>query len=217
MIQAFLFDMDGTLLDSEILWVEAVRRVLEDAGCPTTPGEALHIAYGHAWDHVYERFRRHSERRSWTNEEIAAAVDVQFNEVRAERDIRIPGSIALLRQLAERYPAGIVSGSYRRDIARGIEYMGIADCVSFYVGGEDVATGKPHPACYLLAADLLGLPPGECLVFEDSTAGVRAAKDAGMHCVAFARPGRPAQDYRGADLVLADLSEFDIARYETQP
>jgi beta-phosphoglucomutase-like phosphatase (HAD superfamily) len=138
MIRAFLFDLDGTLLDSEILWVEAVRRVLEEAGCPTTHEEALHIAYGHAWDHVYERFRGHCTRRAWTNQDIAAAVEAQFHRERAERDIRIPGSIDLLRRLADQYPIGIVSGSYRRDIARGIDYMGIADCVAFFVGGEDV-------------------------------------------------------------------------------
>ena len=74
---------------------------------------------------------------------------------------------------------------------------------------EDYDPGKPHPACYLAAAREAGLPPEQCVVFEDSNAGVCAAKDAGAYAVALARPDRPEQDYSRADLVLEDLSLFE--------
>ena len=72
---------------------------------------------------------------------------------------------------------------------------------------------RTYPACFLLGAERLGLPPSECLVFEDSTAGIRAAKAAGMVCVALQRPGRPPQDTRRADEVLADLAESRLQKY----
>ena len=62
--------------------------------------------------------------------------------------------------------------------------MGIEDVVNFYLGHEDYHPGKPHPACYLRAAEIAEALPENCVVFEDSNAGISAAKDAGMYGVA---------------------------------
>jgi sugar-phosphatase len=86
---------------------------------------------------------------------------------------------------------------------------GLADRFDVVVTAEDEERGKPDPAVYLSAAQGLGVTPERCLAIEDSIAGVRAAKAAGMVCVAV--PERPASEARdaGADLVLGSLSEFD--------
>jgi beta-phosphoglucomutase-like phosphatase (HAD superfamily) len=102
----------------------------------------------------------------------------------------------------------IVSGSPRVDVQDGVELLGIAPLLRFFLGSEDYPRGKPDPAGFLLAAQRLGAAPADCLVFEDSAAGVRAARAAGMRCVALARPGAPAQDLSDADLVLNDLGGF---------
>ena len=115
----------------------------------------------------------------------------------------------MLKKLAESYPVAIVSGSPRRDIEEGIQSMEIEPYIEFYLGSEDYYPGKPDPACYLTAAARFSLPPQKCLVFEDSYAGVRAAKSAGMYCIGLRRPGAPYQDLRSADRILQDLSEFD--------
>jgi len=89
--------------------------------------------------------------------------------------------------------------------------LGLRDAVSFSLGAEDYGPGKPDPSCFLMAAERLGVNPEQCVVFEDSAAGVLAAKSAGMSCVALVRPGLPEQDVTSADRVVEDLGDFDIA------
>ena len=115
-----------------------------------------------------------------------------------------------MRHLARDYPIAIVSGSAREDIARNIAMLGITEQVRFFISYEDCSPGKPHPGGYLLAAARLGVPPAACVVFEDSTAGVAAARAAGMHCVALRHRDRPPQELSGRPVV-DDLRECPSA------
>ncbi|HAK95315.1 MAG TPA: hydrolase [Planctomycetes bacterium] len=212
MARAFLFDLDGTLLDSEILWVDAVRQALVEEGRPVTAGAALELVYGKSWGDIYAQVCSDYPGAYPSRDAMSERTRQLFEELRRTRDIRIESSIRLLAALGARYPVAIVSGSSRRMIAESIAFMGIEPYVRLYVGSEDYPAGKPDPACFLLAARLLGVPPAACVVFEDSAAGVHAAKAAGMRCVALRRPGRPPQDLSAADEVLADLGEFRVER-----
>lgn len=213
MIDAYLFDMDGTLLDSEILWVEAVEKYLTDFGFPLTREEAIDLVYGISWRDIYLEIRRRFPGLGLGYEQFAGAVEPIFSRLRQTRDIRIHSSIQLLRNLAREYPVCIVSGSNATGVADGIETMGVGKDIRFFLSANDYAPGKPDPTCFLMAAERLEVEPPRCLVFEDSAAGVQAAKAAGMHCVALARPERPVQDLSLADRVLADLGEFSIDGY----
>ena len=208
MIKAYFFDLDGTLVDTEILWVEAVESLAREHGYDLSYDQSLEIVYGVSWPEVYERFKQLHPDMPWNLDQMGALLAPHFLKLRDTRDVRIETSIALLRQLAEIYPVAVVSGSYRADLEAAIEIMGIGDVVNFYLGHEDYHPGKPNPACYLRAAEIAAVAPENCVVFEDSNAGITAAKDAGMYGVALARPGRPGQDYSRADLVLDDLSKF---------
>jgi HAD superfamily hydrolase (TIGR01509 family) len=209
MAAAYIFDLDGTLIDAEILWVEATRRFLEASGCPISHDETVQMVYGRAWQDVYKDIVRRFPAIGMSRDVMNEAMKPYFVRLRNARDIRIPGSIALLQRLAARAPVCIVSGSGRREVAEGIALMGIEAHLSFYLGSEDYSPGKPDPACFLAAAERLGVPAAQCVVFEDSAAGVLAAKRAGMYCVALVRDGMPRQDVSPADRVLRDLAEFD--------
>ena len=211
MIQAYFFDLDGTLVDTEILWVESLELIARDYGYVLSREEALEMVYGIAWPGVYERLCRRFPGLNMTMDEMGVMLAPYFYRLRDSRDVRIPGSIELLRKLAAAHPVAVVSGSYRADVDAGVAIAGVADLIQFSLGHEDYEPGKPHPACYLAAAEKMGVPPESCVVFEDSTAGLSAAKDAGMQGVLLARPDRPRQDTSRADLVLEDLRLFDPA------
>lgn len=209
MIRAFIFDLDGTLIDTDTLWVEALELYLREEGLALSHEESMDIVYGRAWldihRHLVGRFPALASRPIKRIQKEWRAV---FMRLRETRDVRIPGSIETLRRLAADYPVCIVSGSSCDDLAEEVVHLGIDKTIGFFLGSEDYYPGKPDPTCFRMAAGRLGVPPGECLVFEDSAAGVRAAKAAGMHCVALVRPGAPPQDVSGADLVVATLEGF---------
>jgi sugar-phosphatase len=210
MTEAFVFDLDGTLLDSEILWVEAYVTLLRSEGVQLSHDEALSIVYGKALRDVYAETLRRFAQLTWSGDEMAQRFRAVFRQLAPQRDLRIHSSIELLQALARNFPVCLVSGASRLDVDEGIRAAGIASALRFSLSSEDYTPGKPNPAGFLLAARKLEIPPARCLVFEDSAAGVRAAKAAGMKCVALARPARPVQDFSTADLVLDDLVKFSL-------
>ncbi|MBR0458187.1 MAG: HAD family phosphatase [Victivallales bacterium] len=210
--QACLFDMDGTLIDSEHVWVLAIQHALAGRGVALPEEEVAHLEYGRAWQDIFEDITRCWPHAFASRSEMERETGAFYNEYIREHDIAIPGSVALLKRL---HAAGkrvtIVSGSLRERIAQTLDMLGIVDLVPFYTGCGDYEHGKPAPDCFLMSAAALGVPPEACVVFEDATAGVQAAKAAGMRCVALQLPNAPfPQDLSQADLVLPDLSLFSI-------
>jgi HAD superfamily hydrolase (TIGR01509 family) len=171
----------------------------------------LAIVYGRSWRQVYADIVSRFPSLGVTIEVMEAELSVDMQRLQEARgeDLIIQGSVALLRRLAERMPVCIVSGSPCADIERAVRRMGIGEQLAFFIGAEQYGPGKPDPTCFLMARERLGVAAADCVVFEDSAAGVRAAKAAGMYCVALARPGLPAQDVSSADRVVADLSAVD--------
>jgi len=212
LMKAAIFDLDGTLMDSEILWVEGTRRYLGKRGHAATYEAILAIVYGHSWKQVYADVMQQFPLPGVTMESMEVDLRTEIEILHREHgDIVIHSSVALLRRLAALVPVCIVSGSPCADIDRSIQRMGIGREVTFFIGAEQYGPGKPDPTCFLMAQARLQVPASDCVVFEDSAAGVRAAKAAGMHCVALARPGLPAQDVSIADRVVADLADVDPA------
>lgn len=211
MIRAIIFDLDGTLVDTEMLWVRGLEDYLHAAGFAMSHEEAVGLVFGRAWHDIYRELRRRYPAFRVPVDEAAAELNRRFEARKQGVDVRIHESIERLRSLAAAFPVCIVSGSGRREIAAAVELMGIEDHVRFFLGSEDYSPGKPDPACFLKAAERLGVDPADCLVFEDSAAGVRAAKAAGMRCVALQRPGLPQQDLSPADRVVDSLARPCVA------
>jgi HAD superfamily hydrolase (TIGR01509 family) len=209
-IKAAIFDLDGTLMDSEVLWVEATEQYLRDRGHIVGHEEALAIVYGRSWRDVYGDVIARYPELDQTMEEMEESMRVYMLGLREEQNVVIDNSVALLARLAEEMPVCIVSGSPRVDVDAAVELMGVRGDLAFTIAADDYGPGKPDPTCFRMAAERLDLDPSQCVVFEDSEAGIIAAKSAGMYCVALVRHGVPAQDVTAADVVVEDLGDFRL-------
>ncbi|KRD31953.1 hydrolase [Lysobacter sp. Root916] len=175
---AVLFDMDGTMIESEAALLECWRQAAQDLGYDLEDGLWLSMVGLH--DSAC-----HDLLRTRLDE---AQVQALLHAMQALYDVRVdaglplkPGLIALLEHLAAQDMATAVVTSTRRPRALyKLERAGLLAHFALVVGGDEVAHPKPAPDIYLLAAQRLSVAPERCLVLEDSPAGVRAALAAGM-------------------------------------
>ncbi len=179
-VRAVLFDLDGTLINTEMHTDATVTAVAAKYGAPghSLPHTETH---GRTWTHVAETMRAQTGIAA-PAAELADALLAHWNT--AVTDVQpIPGAPQAIRSAAASgLRLAVVSSSPRSVIDYFVAQLGIADCVAVQarIGGDAVRVGKPAPEAFLRAARVLGVEPAEALVFEDSTAGLQAAQAAGM-------------------------------------
>jgi sugar-phosphatase len=179
-VRALLFDLDGTLVDTESHTDQAIEAVVARHGVTgfTLPPTETR---GRTWAHVAEVIRART-RIELPAAVLTAELLAYWNAATADAQ-PIPGAPEALRAAAARkLQLAVVSSSPRAVIERILEKLGVAHLVdpSARVGGDDVRNGKPDPEGFLMAARALGVEPDDALVFEDSRAGLLAARAAGM-------------------------------------
>lgn len=214
--RAVLFDCDGVIADSEPLHLRAFQDVLGPLGITITPAEYAARYLGFDDRGVFtEALRAHG--RPAIAGTIAALMEDKAERFRRvlEAAARIyPGVVSLVRALAG-LPLAVVSGALREEIEIILRQAGIRDAFTAIVAAEDVRAGKPDPEGFLrgLAAlrNVAGtLAPDECLVVEDSLAGLEAARAAGMRCLAVTNSYAASELHPLADLVVTTLDGLDL-------
>jgi len=201
--------MDGTLVDTENLYAKSLVMAADQRGLKLGPKTAENFIIGKSWDSTFTDMKKQSKDLFNSSLDLQQACTKYFDQMIKSHNIAIDTSVALLKDLAQQKPVCIVSGSSRAHIAHFTNYLDIDSKLSFYLGNEDYPDGKPNPGCFLKAAKKAGVEPHECLVFEDSTAGVTAAKKAGMACIGLKRHNTT-QDISLADITLNDLADFSF-------
>jgi beta-phosphoglucomutase family hydrolase len=178
----YIFDLDGTLVDTMPLhyraWDEAMRAV--GLMCPLDE-ELFYSLGGVPTLKVAELIGKH----------YGLAVDPHavFDHKEAlfkalQKDAKlIEPVVAIARRVAATHPVSIASGGPRDIVGRSLELAGLASLFKVVVSADDVVHGKPAPDMFLLAAKKMGVEPKQCLVFEDAEPGMRAAEAAGMKWV----------------------------------
>ena len=181
MKKAFIFDMDGTLFDTEILYIEGLRAVSRQHGerddidefCPTTCGVTLSHAkllYESFYGEDYPYYERREEIRQWIKEFI------DTNGIPLKK-----GSEELLIYLKENnYKIALATSTTRASTEAHLIKAGFKKYFDATVCGDEIKNSKPHPEIFLTAAKKLGVNPKDCYVAEDSYFGVEAAAAAGM-------------------------------------
>ena len=214
MIEAVVFDLDGVLIASEEIW-DAVREryVLEHGG--RYDAEVQRAMMGMSAPE-WSRFL-HEDAGVPDEPEVinADVVRLMLEAYRRELPL-LPGAVETVRRTAHAFALALASSSNRLIFEEVLELAGLADCFRATVSSEEVERGKPAPDVYLEAARRLGAEPGRCAAVEDSHAGIRSAKSAGMRVVVIPNASYPPDDEALglADVTLASLDELTPERIE---
>jgi len=208
--EAVVFDLDGVLLQSEEVW-DAVREsyVRERGGrYDEEVQRAMMGMSAPEWSRFLHEEAGVPQEPGTINREV---VERMLEEYRRELPL-LPGAEEAVRRAAAALPLGLASSSNREIFDAVLDLAGLTDCFRATVSSEEVARGKPAPDVYLEAARRLGVPPGRCAAVEDSHAGIRSAKSAGMRVVAIPNAAYPpdAETLTLADAVVASLEELTL-------
>jgi beta-phosphoglucomutase len=215
--QAVLFDCDGVIADSEPLHLRVFQEVLAPLGIAITPDEYATRYLGLDDRGVFTE-ALHAHGRPADETVVGALVRRKAARFRGvlESEMRIyPGVVGFVRALAG-VPLAVVSGALRAEVEIILRHAGIRDAFAVIVAAEDVDAGKPDPEGFVRALQRLRLPrgaiaPAQCLVVEDSLAGLEAARRAGMRRLAVTN-SYPAVELRdAADLVVPSLEGLTLA------
>jgi HAD superfamily hydrolase (TIGR01509 family) len=208
---AVIFDMDGTIIDSEPHWDRARLAVVAQFG-GTYHADVAHDVMGMS-PPEWSRYLHDRVGVPLSPARIEREVVSQLVAAYAAEAPFIAGALDAVRAIAARWPTAIASSSGRDLIDLVVSLAGLGDVFACTVSGAEVARGKPAPDVYLRAAELLGVDPAACVAIEDSSNGIRAGKNAGMRVIAIPDPAFPvaADALARADLVLERIADLTPA------
>ncbi|SHL09832.1 HAD family hydrolase [Hymenobacter psychrotolerans] len=213
MIRTVIFDMDGVIVDTEPVHRYAYYRHFEELGIEVSDDEYAGFT-GRSTKNVYQHLKdKHALQHPV--QELVMSKREFFNRAFDEKpDLELLGGVRQLIEELHQHGIQLVlaSSASRATIDRVMQRFALNPYFSHLVSGEDFPRSKPDPAIFEHAAALSGVPRRQCVVIEDSTNGVAAAKAAGIYCIGYQSEHSLLQDLRHADLVVGHFSELTAAR-----
>ena len=216
--RAVIFDMDGVLVDSEPLFLNAINRLLVQEGVdPVSEAENQDFLIGTT---IQETWRQLKLRRPLplSAETYMQRYDVIVREVMMQELAPQPGVRELIAACRQRgLPIAVASSSRHIWVDLKLAAIGLTGAFDLVLGGDDVTRGKPEPDIYLKAAAGLGIPPGQCIAIEDSPIGITAAVASGAYTIAVRTDYTRHLDVSQAHAILETLDDFDLSLLATGP
>lgn len=209
MIKAVIFDLDGVIVDSEHIHVEAEKQTMLKYGVRIS-SEELRKYTGSTAKFMFAELIEKYELDTTVEEIFNEKEEVLFELLEADTH-PTKGVIELIGKLEQRnLKLGIASSAHRRLVEYVLRKLGIKHVFESIMSSEDIVHCKPNPEVFLRSADELGVSPNECVVIEDAELGVKAAKNAQMKCIGYRNPNSGNQDLSKADIIVDDFSKLDL-------
>jgi len=223
MIRAILFDLDGTLADTEPIHFAAFNEVLRSEGIAIAREEYFSQLIGYN-DHdcfaavLRENSQEHSAIASEPHlRELIARKTATYQDMIRDRDVMYPDAADFVRECGARFPLVIVTGTLRTEAEMILRRANLRELFVDIIAAEDVERGKPEPDGFIAALGRLGfllrlrppIDPSQALAIEDTAAGIEAAKRARMRVLALTQTS-PETDLSAADLIRTSFRECDL-------
>lgn len=175
----YIFDLDGTLVDTMPLHYRAWNEAMKRAGLPHELDTDVFYSFGGVPTRRVAELMGEHYGLILDAEQVFHQKEALFLELQSEVRVIDP-VVAFARRVAGSHPVAVASGGPREVVKITLEASGLAPLFPVVVTPEDVVHGKPAPDMFLLAAKRMGVEPAMCLVFEDAEPGIAAARAAGM-------------------------------------
>ncbi|MBL7723625.1 MAG: HAD family hydrolase [Chitinophagaceae bacterium] len=215
MKKVIIFDMDGVILDSEKLYMDLNMEWFKKIGIKITVQE-------------YQKWIGASAKKFWTYlKEKNSLAESTETYIMQEKELKhqmlanaflapMPGIVSLFGLLKQNgFTLAIASSGLRKNINLILSKLAIDEYFDLIVSGEQVVRGKPEPDIFVSVAEHYQVIPNTCIVVEDSTNGVTAAKAAGMYCIGFYNPNSGNQDLSKADMVIKTFTDESLIKLIT--
>jgi beta-phosphoglucomutase family hydrolase len=213
MAKAFIFDMDGVIIDSEPIHMESDKMTMKYYDREISD-EELNNYVGISNPDMWRVLREKHNMTASIEEILEKHTAYKKQLIQNMKLTPIKGIKVLLDELKNSgIRVGLASSSTKEFIEIILNNLGLSEYFEIIISCEDVERSKPSPDIFLKAAEVLRVKPCDCLVIEDSSHGVKAAKLAEMKCIGFINPNSGKQDLSLADAVVCSIEEIDHRNY----
>ena len=209
MLKAIIFDMDGVLIDSEPVHLEANKRLMEKLGLKFDKDYYMQFI-GSTTEYMWDKMKK-DYGIVLSPDELMTISDDFVKEINGDNGYPVmEGASELIHKLHEAgLKLAVASSSGMKRIISSVKKLNVSEEINCVVSGQDLRKPKPEPDIFLKTAEELGVLPEECIVIEDSLNGMKAAKNAGMICVMYENQSLGVQDSSYADYILQSFNGID--------